>query len=161
MNSKMTDNEFVTIKEVATILNCSVQNIYNRLEKDFKPYLKIEKGKKRLDKAILEYIKPQHNSSEFKETFKPILNILENQIQEKDRQIEQLQVELSKEREHNREKDKQLLETLDKLAESQVALTAGQTADKQKALVDSVVQGQQAIIKGKEKKRWQFWKNSK
>ena len=33
-------------------------------------------------------------------------------------QVEKLQSELEKEREHNREKDKQLLETLNKLAES-------------------------------------------
>ena len=49
-------------------------------------------------------------------------------------QVEKLQAELEKEREHNREKDKQLLDTLNKLAESQAALAAGQAADKQKAV---------------------------
>ena len=68
-------------------------------------------------------------------------------------QVEKLQAELEKEREHNREKDKQLLETLNKLAESQAALSVGQAADKQKALAEKIIEGQQQsenveIIKG-------------
>ena len=58
-------------------------------------------------------------------------------------QVEKLQTELEKEREHNREKDKQLLDTLNKLAESQAALAAGQAADKQKALAEKIIDGQQ------------------
>lgn len=58
-------------------------------------------------------------------------------------QVEKLQTELEKEREHNREKDKQLLDTLNKLAESQAALAAGQAADKQKALAEKIIEGQQ------------------
>ena len=58
-------------------------------------------------------------------------------------QVEKLQAELEKEREHNREKDKQLLETLNKLAESQAALSAGQAADKQKALAEKIIEGKQ------------------
>ena len=57
--------------------------------------------------------------------------------------MEKLQTELEKEREHNREKDKQLLDTLNKLAESQAALAAGQAADKQKALAEKIIEGQQ------------------
>ena len=58
-------------------------------------------------------------------------------------QIEKLQAELEKERAHNREKDKQLLDTLNKLAESQAALSAGQAADKQKALAEKIIEGRQ------------------
>lgn len=58
-------------------------------------------------------------------------------------QVEKLQTELEKEREHNREKDKQLLDTLNKLAESQAALAAGQAADKQKALAEKIIEGKQ------------------
>lgn len=56
-------------------------------------------------------------------------------------QVEKLQAELEKEREHNREKDKQLLEILNKLAENQAALAAGQAADKQKALAKRIIEG--------------------
>ncbi|MCR4720090.1 MAG: hypothetical protein K5768_10725 [Firmicutes bacterium] len=61
-------------------------------------------------------------------------------------QIEKLQTELEKEREHNREKDKQLLETLNKLAESQAALSAGQAADKQKALAEKIIEGKKQMV---------------
>ena len=72
-------------------------------------------------------------------------------------QVEKLQAELEKEREHNREKDKQLLDTLNKLAESQAALAAGQAADKQKALAEKIIEGQQQsenieTIKGNKEK---------
>ena len=52
-----------TIKEVADILGCSVQAVYNRLEKDFKPYLKIENGKKRIDDKVLEYLNKDNFSN--------------------------------------------------------------------------------------------------
>ena len=61
------------------------------------------------------------------------------------RQIDRLQDELEKEREHNREKDRQLLDTLTKLAETQVALAIGQSAEKQKALAETLIEGQQKI----------------
>ena len=56
-------------------------------------------------------------------------------------QVTHLQAELEKEREHNREKDKQLLDTLNKLAETQSLLAAGTAADKQKALVEKAIEG--------------------
>lgn len=61
------------------------------------------------------------------------------------RQIDRLQDELEKEREHNREKDRQLLDTLTKLAETQAALAVGQRAEKQKALADTLIEGQQMM----------------
>ena len=60
-------------------------------------------------------------------------------------QIDRLQTELEKEREHNREMDRQLLDTLTKLAETQVALAAGQNAEKQKALAETLIEGQQMM----------------
>ncbi len=61
------------------------------------------------------------------------------------RQIDRLQDELEKEREHNREKDRQLLDTLSKLAETQAALAVGQSAEKQKALAETLIEGKQMI----------------
>lgn len=77
-----------TVREVASVLGCSVQAVYNRLEKDFKPYLKTENGKKVLDDAVLQYINSTDNSSDFKESFKEVLKLLE-------KQNEQLQAELT------------------------------------------------------------------
>lgn len=58
------------------------------------------------------------------------------------RQIDRLQDELEKEREHNREKDRQLLDTLTKLADTQAALAVSQSAEKQKALADTLIERQ-------------------
>ena len=60
--------------------------------------------------------------------------------------IESLNKELEKEREHNREKDRQLLDTLAKLAETQATLAAGQNAEKQKALAETLIEGQQMMV---------------
>lgn len=70
---------------------------------------------------------------------------LREQIRRQDTMIESLSKELEKEREHNREKDRQLLETLAKLAATQVALAVGQSAEKQKALAETLIEGQQKI----------------
>ena len=67
------------------------------------------------------------------------------QLRRKDDFIDSLNRELEKEREHNREKDRQLLDTLAKLAETQAALAAGQNAEKQKALAETLIEGQQVM----------------
>lgn len=70
---------------------------------------------------------------------------LRDQIRHQDMMIDFLNKELEKEREHNREKDRQLLDTLAKLAETQAALAAGQSAEKQKALAEILIEGQQMM----------------
>ncbi len=70
---------------------------------------------------------------------------LREQIRRQDTMIESLNKELEKEREHNREKDRQLLDTLAKLADTQAALAAGQNAEKQKALAETLIEGQQMM----------------
>ena len=70
---------------------------------------------------------------------------LREQIRRQDTMIESLNKELEKVREHNREKDRQLLDTLSKLAETQAALAAGQNAEKQKALAETLIEGQQMM----------------
>lgn len=77
----------LSIKEVANLLNISVQAVYQRLEKDFKPYLKNVKGKKRLDSAVLELIPTKETSSTLTSDFKEVLKLLEKQLEEKDRQL--------------------------------------------------------------------------
>ena len=58
-------------------------------------------------------------------------------------QIDRLQTELEKEREHNREKDRRLMDTLEKLAETQAALAVSQSAEKQKELAETLLERQQ------------------
>lgn len=70
---------------------------------------------------------------------------MNDQLSRRDTMIDSLNRELEKEREHNREKDRQLMDTLTKLAETQSALAVGQSADKQKALAETLIEGQQKM----------------
>ena len=67
------------------------------------------------------------------------------QMRQQGEVIDSLNRELEKEREHNREKDKLLMETLSKLAETQAALAVGQSAEKQKELAETLIEGQQKM----------------
>lgn len=84
----MGKDDFLTVREVASLAGVSVQAVYNRLEKDFKPYLKVENGKKRLNKAVLTLFQSSDNSTNFKEDFKPLLNLLEKQNEQLQRELE-------------------------------------------------------------------------
>lgn len=142
----MKEKDFLTVKEVADYAGVSVQAVYNRLEKDFKPYLKIENGKKRLDRAVLQIFGAPENSSDFKEYFKPILNLLE-------KQNEQLQHELDI-------KNKQIEELNARLAEAhKMAEQAQQLHGADKALELKEAQETKLLEKSKPKKRGLFfWK---
>ncbi len=120
----MDTKELLTVKEVAEILGVSVQAIYNRLENDLKPYLKIVNGKKRLNKAVLQYITPKENSSTFQVDFKGILNLLEKQNEQlsqelkiKNEQIRELNVRLAEA--HKMANNAQQLHSADKVLELQ------------------------------------------
>lgn len=76
-----------------------------------------------------------HQDKRFKDEYAAEIEFLH-------RQIDRLQDELEKEREHNREKDRQLLDTLTKLADTQAALAVSQSAEKQKALAEKLIEGQ-------------------
>lgn len=141
----MKENDYLSVKEVADYAGLSVQAVYNRLEKDFKPYLKIEKGKKQLNIAVLQLFETPKVSTDFKENFKPILNLLE-------KQNEQLQRELDI-------KNKQIEELNLRLAEAhKMAEQAQQLHGADKALELREAQEPKLLEEQKQKKRWQFWK---
>ena len=75
------------------------------------------------------------------------ISFLREQIRRQDAMIESLNRELEKEREHNRETDRQLLDTLTKLADTQAALAVGHSAEKQKALAETLIEGKQLMEK--------------
>lgn len=104
-----------TIKEVADILGCSVQAVYNRLEKDFKPYLKIENGKKRIDDKVLEYLNKDNFSNKFSNDLKLNLNLLEKQNEQLIKELDFYKAEIT-------EKNNQISE-LQKLLGQQQQLT--------------------------------------
>lgn len=139
-----TKDELLTIQEFAILVHRKPQTIYKQLNNRLNPYVQLVDNQKMLKKsAIFEIygitveqpIQPELNNS-----FNPNST---DEIEFLRGQVTHFQAELEKEREHNREKDKQLLDTLNKLAESQAALAAGQAADKQKALAEKIIEGQQ------------------
>ena len=48
-------SEYMTVKEFALKANVSVQAIYQRLDRDLKPYLKMFKGKKYISSEGLQF----------------------------------------------------------------------------------------------------------
>ena len=137
-----TKDELLTIQEFAILVHRKPQTIYKQLNNRLNPYVQLVDNQKMLKKsAIFEIygitveqpIQPELNNS-----FNPNST---DEIEFLRGQVTHLQAELEKEREHNREKDKQLLDTLNKLAETQSLLAAGTAADKQKALVEKAVEG--------------------
>jgi predicted ArsR family transcriptional regulator len=115
------ETEYLTIKEAADALGVTVQAVYQRLEKDFKPYLKIINGKKRLDKRVLDFSVKAVTSNSLTSDFKDVLKLLEKQLEEKDRQLAA--------------KDKQIEELNKRLAEAhQMATQAQQLHGAEKVL---------------------------
>ena len=105
-------SDFLTVKEFAVKAEVSVQAIYQRLERDLKPYLKTSEGlqlfvkcdstnvKQELNKDTLIPFNESANNSEIellRETltaFKEQLQVKDKQLAEKDNQIEQLTASL-------------------------------------------------------------------
>ena len=98
-----------------------------------------------------------HEVSDLVSVLQSTIDTLQGQLAVKDKQIENLHSEIEKEREHNREKDKQLLDTLNKLAASQAALSAGQAAEKQTALAEKIIEGRQQVDENGEMKKRNFF----
>ena len=124
-----TERDYLTIKEAAKAAGVSVQSIYQRLETSLKDYVKVVKGKKYLDKKVLsdvyninveENVKDikQDNKQGFKgdnsdDTVKLLqdtLNTLRQQLEQKDKQIDELHNLLNQEQQLNAINSKKILE---------------------------------------------------
>ena len=123
------DESKAAVDEAAKAAGVSVQSIYQRLETSLKDYVKVVKGKKYLDKKVLsdvyninveEYVKDikQDNKQGFKgdnsdETVKLLqdtLNTLRQQLEQKDKQIDELHNLLNQEQQLNAINSKKILE---------------------------------------------------
>ena len=108
--------------------------------------LEVENGKAENQKKGFEVAQSEDSGARDEVAFlRRQVEQMNDQLLRRDTMIESLNNELEKEREHNREKDRQLLDTLAKLAETQAALAAGQNAEKQKALAETLIEGQQMM----------------
>lgn len=159
-------------------LNKVDNQVDNQVVNPIQPYVVVVEGKKMLkiqaiaelygvevEQPIQPSCQPESKklSTSFNTVEQPIqppaeektsdeIAFLREQIRRQDTMIESLNKELEKEREHNREKDRQLLDTLAKLAETQAALAVGQSAEKQKALAETLIEGQQ-MMEGEHKEQ--------
>lgn len=159
-NKNLHTNGLLTVQQFAALVGKSPQSIYKRLNKvdnpvdnqvvnPIQPYVVVVEGQKMLKIQALSEL----YGMEVEQPIQPPVDekssdevaFLREQIRHQGAMIESLNKELEKEREHNREKDRQLLDTLAKLAETQAALAAGQNAEKQKALAETLIEGQQMM----------------
>ena len=143
-------SDYLTVKEFASKANVSVQAIYQRLDRDLKPYLKMFKGKKyiyseglrffvkddlttiqqELNKEDLTRFSESTNNPEI-ELLNGALTAFKEQLEVKDKQISELQAALKTEQEHSAQ--------LTTALSQQQALHAG---DIQRQLVEQRAEGQ-------------------
>lgn len=102
MSEKIVDaietDEYMSVAEFADRAGCSKQAVYQQLNKKLKPYVKVIDGKKTINsKALREVygkeIQPESQSvvkEVDQELNKELIDLLKTQIEEKDRQIEDL-----------------------------------------------------------------------
>lgn len=123
-------NEYLNIKEFSKEVGLSKQAIYQRLEKDLKPFVKVENRVKYIKTAALELfrVKPVEclveNSLKVespdnieenglvKDCFQYTFQVVKSQIEIKDKQLAEKDTQLA-------EKDKQLTELMKLLSEMQ------------------------------------------
>jgi len=138
----MEKNDLLTIKEFAELAGVTRQTVYKQLNNRLNPYCQLVDNKKMLELRALEEV----YGVSVDNSVNRVVNLDDSdEVIFLRKQVEHLQLELEKEREHNREKDRQLLDALSKLADSQAALAAGQAAEKQKELADKIIEGKQLI----------------
>lgn len=99
MIEELDQNEYIGISEFAKRVNVSKQAIYQQLDKKLKPYLIVIDGKKKLNiKAISEVYDKQSEEIDKEveqEENNQLIEVLTNQLMEKDKQIDGLLKSLS------------------------------------------------------------------
>lgn len=140
------EKEFLTIKEVAESLGISRQAVYNKLDKEFKPYLTIQNGKKLLNYKVLQGNKEDELSSDVDKNIQSFVNLLDRQYEQLSRELDIKNRQLEVKDEQLSVKDKQIDELNARLAETTAALvTAQQTAQAAQALHAGTIRQQLEI----------------
>lgn len=90
----MNKEEYLTVKEFAKRVGVTNQTIYNRIDKDLIKFLKPNTKVKMIDIEALKLFSVDDNLNKFDQNlykgFKENLEILQEQLKEKDKQIEAL-----------------------------------------------------------------------
>lgn len=122
------ETEYISIAQAAKVASISKQAIYQRLNKDLKPYLKVIDGKKCLDIAVLQVLikadiqaveQQIEKNSQVVEQEHLKLEYLQQELEQKNCLIKLLQEELKVEREHSRKQSDELTNLLKQVVELQ------------------------------------------
>lgn len=143
----------LTIKEVAQRAGVSTQAIYQRLDKDLKPYLQVVENRKYLAPEVLELFNKKPSQEPCKEgcqvvdkdlqsDLQSVIDALREQLSQKDKQIETLQGELMEQNAHVREQSTKLVALVEQVNElqrnSQVLLKTEQDRNKPPELPQTI-----------------------
>lgn len=129
MNAVAQD-ELLTVQEFADKAGVSVQAVYKRLNNSLNPYIQLVEGRKMLKSSALREIYGIRVEQPFQPSVQPELNG-ESAFSEVDflrKQVEQLQAELSKERQHSRELAEKIVVLADQAQQLQLAQMSPQSA---------------------------------
>lgn len=111
------EKEYLSIKEFATAAGVSQQAIYKQLNNKLKTYLKVVDNKKMLEKSALSLFMKEEKSNGVEQQ---LINMLQTELNEKNKQIAELQKLLDQaQRLHAAEKQR-VLELEDKMAAEQI-----------------------------------------
>ncbi len=107
-------SEYISVSEFASRAGVTCQAVYLRLNKDLKPFMKLDGKRKTVN---VDGLKLYQKSNTEQEAEQPIVELLKSQLEAKDRQLE--------------EKDKQIAELLERLKEANYTLVRFGIEDKQ------------------------------
>lgn len=154
-----------TIKQLADELGVSKQAVMKRIDnlglrsklaKNGNQYLIDDTTEKLIKSGTLKQLQSTPSSLQLVSTLQSQVDTLKQQLDVKDEQIRAqqgqiaaLQAELERERQHSREQSDKLAALSETVGNSLQQLTTGQTADKNKQLVDTMLQAQQSIVPSK------------
>lgn len=121
------EKEYLSIKEFAAAVGISPQAVYKQLNNKLKPYLKTVDGKKTIEKSALSLFEKEPKTNEVEQQ---LINMLQTELNEKNKQIAELQKLLDQaQRLHAAEKQR-VLELEDKMAAEQTQEQEQQTKKK-------------------------------
>ena len=135
----MDDKELLTIKEFAELSGRTTQAVYKQLNTILSPFVKLVNNKKMLEKRALKEVfdidieqLKQQNLNEETNPESPLYEILKAELEAKNEQILNLQVELITERQHSREQADKLAVFADQAQKLQLAQMKPQITEEEK-----------------------------
>ncbi len=141
----MSNEKLLTVKEVADHAQISVQAVYKRMNKDFKPYVVEVENKKLLKYEVLSlfgfknFSTKVENSTEV-ENLKKIISYLEQDIELLRAENSDLKEQLKVERETIRNQSAELLSLSSQVGESLRQLTTERAAVETQALANTLIE---------------------